>query len=125
MTASHAVHSLQKLHSTHLQPRFELLRTHAANTGAGLLYGGIAGAACTTAAFPFEFVRRQLQVQGVGGRPFRYKGVIDCTRQVVAERGLRGLFAGLGANLLKSPLNVAIVFGCYETLVTAAKVMQG
>jgi len=35
---------------------------------------------------------------------------------VVSKEGFRGLFRGLGANLLKSPLSIAIVFGTYESL---------
>lgn len=82
----------------------------------GLVFGGVSGLVCTTVAYPLELIRRRLQVQGFGGRPVLYSGMLDCTRKIVEKEGVKGLFRGLNANLMKSPLAVAIVFGCYETL---------
>jgi solute carrier family 25 citrate transporter 1 len=44
--------------------------------------------------FPTEYVKTQLQLDGRAARP-RYNGAIDCIRQTVAERGIRGLYRGL------------------------------
>jgi len=82
---------------------------------AGTIFGGVAGASCTTFAYPFELARRKIQVQGLKGRPVLYSGMLDCFKQVSKSEGVLGLYKGLAANMLKSPLNVAIVFGCYES----------
>jgi len=87
--------------------------------GLGLIFGGISGATCTSFAYPFELIRRKLQVQGLQGRPVLYKGVVDCGMKVVETQGFLGLYRGLAANMLKSPLNVAIVFGIYEGMMDA------
>jgi len=47
-------------------------------------------------------------VQGVGGRPVLYSGWMDCFRKTVAKEGYKGLYRGLGANMIKTPPSIAI-----------------
>jgi solute carrier family 25 phosphate transporter 23/24/25/41 len=87
----------------------------------GLGFGAVSGSFCVTAAYPLELIRRKLQVQGFGGRPIKYKGWFDCYKQVIAnEGGFRGLFRGLGANMVKTPPSIALTFGAYELLMKHA-----
>jgi solute carrier family 25 phosphate transporter 23/24/25/41 len=84
--------------------------------------GSIAGTVCTTLAFPFESVRRKLQLQGLANRPILYTGMRHCFRTVIREEGIKnGLFRGLLPNLYKSPLAVALIFSIHETLMSFAK----
>lgn len=81
-----------------------------------LAAGALAGAAGTTAAFPFERIRRVLQTQGVGGRPREYATVMEAGMGIVRKEGVSALFSGLKANLIKSPIGAAICFLTYEKL---------
>ncbi len=82
----------------------------------GLAFGAVSGSLCVTAAYPLEMIRRKLQVQGLGGRPVRYAGWVDCLKQSFAEGGARGLFRGWTANMVKTPPSIALTFGAYELL---------
>ena len=82
----------------------------------GLVFGAVSGTLCVSAAYPFEAVRRKLQVQGFGGRPVLYEGWWDCVKKVVGKEGARGLFRGLGANMVKTPPSIALTFWAYELL---------
>ncbi len=88
---------------------------------AGFAFGSIAGAICTTVAFPLESIRRKLQLQGLGNRAILYTGFRHCFRTVYKSEGLNGLFNGLVPNLMKSPLAVALIFSIHETLMAQAK----
>lgn len=52
--------------------------------------------------YPLNLARTKLQTQGVNGRPLLYRGVGHCMQSVVREHGVRGLFAGIGPNMMKS-----------------------
>lgn len=92
-----------------------------ASLGAGMF----AGAVGQTVAFPLELVRRRIQRGGVSSadgllpepRPGKTEpGVIDALMHVCRQDGLRGLYRGIGANYLKEPPAVAIMFATYELL---------
>ena len=70
----------------------------------------------TFVGFPIESMRRKLQAQGTGGRPVIYSGLIDAFRQNVANNGIRSLYVGCGANILKMAPAQAITFGCKDAL---------
>ena len=57
-----------------------------------------AGAASSSVAqfcsYPLALVRTRLQAQGAGGRPVKYKGMLDVIRKTVASEGVRGLYKG-------------------------------
>ncbi len=113
-----AYDSLKQLYSNTM---IKLGKKPVIDTSTGLVFGAISGSFCVSAAYPFELIRRKLQVQGFGGRPVKYEGWIDCFKQVVKnEGGYRGLFKGLGANMFKTPPSIAITFGTYEFLMKNA-----
>jgi solute carrier family 25 phosphate transporter 23/24/25/41 len=89
------------------------------NASTGVMFGAVSGTFCVSTAYPFESVRRKLQVQGVGGRPMLYNGWFDCVKKTVAQQGVRGLYKGLGANMIKTPPSIAITFGTYEWLMSS------
>ncbi|KAK9766702.1 mitochondrial thiamine pyrophosphate transporter, variant 2 [Basidiobolus ranarum] len=82
-----------------------------------LLCGGFAGVISKTGVFPFDLVRKRLQIQG----PHRTKYVIDtvpqytggvwaCIRQILYNEGFLGLYKGLLPGLLKAAPGSAITF---------------
>ena len=72
--------------------------------------------------FPLETVLHRLFLQGtrtiidntdtgLGVLPIitRYDGVVDCTRSIIVEEGVSGLFKGFGALVLQYTLHAAIL----------------
>ncbi|PSC68761.1 Calcium-binding mitochondrial carrier S [Micractinium conductrix] len=53
------------------------------------------------AAYPLALTRTRLQAQGIGGRPIKYRGMMDVLRKTVANEGVRGLYKGSLTNLAK------------------------
>ena len=64
--------------------------------------GACAGVVAQTITYPGDTVRRRMQTNGMGGAAKHYTGTIDCITQIVVKEGRAGMFAGYGANLMKS-----------------------
>lgn len=67
----------------------------------------------TLVAAPSERVKVLLQVQGQGGKA-AYSGPIDVLRKLYAEGGLRSVFRGTGATVLRDGPGSAVYFATYE-----------
>ena len=80
---------------------------------AQLLAGGSAGLVSQTAAYPFEVIRRRMQVGGAVGDGHRLR-VGEVARTVWRERGVPGFFVGLGIGYFKVVPMVAVSFWVYE-----------
>ena len=85
---------------------------------AELLAGGFAGLVSQTAAYPFEVVRRRMQVGGAVGDG-HLLGMAETARTVWAERGWKGFFVGLGIGYTKVVPMVAVSFFTYERMKVA------
>ncbi|GAM82186.1 hypothetical protein ANO11243_001650 [Dothideomycetidae sp. 11243] len=63
--------------------------------------GVMAGCTVSFIAAPIEHVKARLQVQYAANKAQRlYSGPIDCSRKLLNQHGVRGLYHGLGATLL-------------------------
>jgi solute carrier family 25 protein 16 len=82
------------------------------NTWAQLLAGGLAGMFSQTAAYPFEVIRRRMQVSGVNDGQFISIGAIS--KKIWNERGFRGFYVGLSIGYIKVIPMVACSFYVYE-----------
>lgn len=80
---------------------------------AQLLAGGIAGLVSQTSAYPFEVIRRRMQVGGAVGDGHRL-GIGETARLILREKGGRGFFVGLTIGYVKIVPMVAISFYGYE-----------
>ena len=80
---------------------------------AQLLAGALAGLVSQTSAYPFEVIRRRMQVGGAVGDGHRL-GMGEVARQVWMERGWRGFFVGLGVGYAKVVPMVSVSFWVYE-----------
>lgn len=80
---------------------------------AQLVAGGLAGMCSQTAAYPFEVIRRRMQVGGAvdsgGFLSFR-----QTAKLIYAESGVRGFFVGLSIGYMKVVPMVACSFYVYE-----------
>jgi solute carrier family 25 protein 16 len=82
------------------------------NTWAQLLAGGLAGMVSQTASYPFEVVRRRMQVGGVDNGQF--VSMKDVAKKVWIERGFKGFYVGLSIGFVKIVPMVACSFYVYE-----------
>ena len=81
-----------------------------------VLSGNLAGLCTTVVGTPMELVKCRLQVQKSGaeaGAP-RYSGNLDCLRQTVRHKGLRGLYTGHAAMSLRECVAFGVYFGAYD-----------
>lgn len=78
--------------------------------------GFIAGACGQTAAYPFDVVRRRMQLVQVAHHLPKYKSTFDALRLIVSTEGIRGLFLGISINYLKVAPATGISFLVYETV---------
>ncbi|KAL5074301.1 hypothetical protein RYX36_013285 [Vicia faba] len=78
-----------------------------------LLIGSAAGAISSTATFPLEVVRKQMQVGALSGRRV-YKDVLHALVSILEKEGIQGLYRGLGPSCMKLVPAAGISFMCYE-----------
>ncbi|KZT55256.1 mitochondrial carrier [Calocera cornea HHB12733] len=81
---------------------------------AGML--GAAGAAKTIASlitYPHEVVRTRLR-QPLDGGVVKYRGLLQTFALVIREEGVRSLYGGLSAHLLRVVPNAAVMYSIYE-----------
>ncbi|KAL6630034.1 hypothetical protein ACP70R_029799 [Stipagrostis hirtigluma subsp. patula] len=82
-------------------------------SAATLLIGSAAGAIASTATFPLEVARKQMQVGAVAGRQ-AYRNVLHAMYCIVKSEGVGGLYRGLGPSCIKLMPAAGISFMCYE-----------
>lgn len=90
-----------------------------------LLSGGLAGAVAQTVSYPFDVVRRRMQVEGLTedgssskNTPRIYTTTFKSLRIILQKEGIKGLFIGLSINYLKVAPAVGISFATYEFVKT-------
>lgn len=88
-------------------------RKHA--TVLNLAYGAVAGAAAQTASYPFEVVRRRMQVGGLL-RPDRFFGFWETVSFIYKRKGIPGFYVGLSIGYLKVIPLTAISFASWEAI---------
>lgn len=83
-----------------------------------LLYGAIAGACAEATTYPFEVVRRQLQLQVKGAK----MGTLATFIRIVENGGVPALYAGLIPSLLQVLPSASISYFVYECMKIVFKV---
>ncbi|CAG9770711.1 unnamed protein product [Ceutorhynchus assimilis] len=96
-----------------------------------LFAGSLAGLCAKTFIYPFDLVRKRLQIQGFGhardsfGIHFTCKGLIDCFSRIYYLEGARGFFKGLAPSLIKAVFTTALHFSTYEMICNVLMVFKG
>lgn len=88
-------------------------KTQRPSVVADLAVGAVSGAISQTASYPFEVVRRRMQVGGLT-RPDRWLGWRETARAVYTSGGWRGFFVGLGIGYLKIIPMTGISFAAWQ-----------
>jgi solute carrier family 25 (mitochondrial carrier protein), member 16 len=103
------------LQSTTLKGQRDAGRSHRSQltAPAELTSGAIAGLVSQTASYPFEVIRRRMQVGGAVGDGRRLK-IAETARMIWMERGWKGFFVGLTIGYVKVVPMVAVSFYVYE-----------
>ncbi|KAI0915865.1 hypothetical protein AcV5_003354 [Taiwanofungus camphoratus] len=69
------------------------------------------GWACTTgaalASYPLDTIRRRMMMTSGGN--VHYKSTIDAARQIIAREGVKALFGGAGANVLRGVAGAGVL----------------
>ena len=76
-----------------------------------MVVGGITGGIEICITYPTEYVKTQLQLDEKVGK---YKGIWDCGKQTVKEKGPFGLYRGLSVLVVGSIPKSAVRFGAFE-----------
>jgi len=78
--------------------------------------GALAGSISQTLTYPFDVLRRKMQVVGMrsGALGYQYNGALDAARVIIKTEGIRGMYRGLWPNLLKVAPSIATSFFTYE-----------
>ncbi|QLG72681.1 hypothetical protein HG535_0D03890 [Zygotorulaspora mrakii] len=114
-----APHAVLKLSDEEEELRNHKKQRIPLKTWAELFSGGLAGMASQTAAYPFEIIRRRLQVSTLAPRNMyehKFQSIGDITRIIYQERGWRGFFVGLSIGYIKVVPMVACSFFVYERM---------
>ena len=90
-----------------------------------ILTGSIVGCTEICFTFPFEYVKRQLQLQQQSSKLARaasvhFSGPLHCARFTVATRGVRGLYTGFQPFFLFAGPRSAVRFYAFEALSSLA-----
>ena len=83
--------------------------------GSKFLVAQTAAIAAGYTSYPFDTVRRRLQMQSEKPKEeWMYKGSVDCLTKIMKNEGLGAIFKGAGANVLRT-VGAALVLVLYET----------
>lgn len=80
---------------------------------ADLSIGALSGAIAQTVSYPFEIIRRRLQVGGLI-RPRGFVGWGETVRAIWTTQGWRGFYVGLSVGYVKVVPMTAVSFMCWE-----------
>ncbi|KAJ5542356.1 hypothetical protein N7461_008359 [Penicillium sp. DV-2018c] len=80
---------------------------------AQLFCGALAGIVAQTVSYPIDIVRRRIQVAGVVGDRL---SIVETSRRVFRERGVRGFYTGLSIGYVKMAPMVATSFYVYDRM---------
>ncbi|KAG5463047.1 MAG: mitochondrial carrier domain-containing protein, partial [Olpidium bornovanus] len=79
-----------------------------------LFAGGFSAIPATAFMTPTERIKCLLQIQSDSKGPAKYKGPVDAARKIFAEGGIRSLYRGTSATLLRDIPGSMAYFGGYE-----------
>ncbi|KAJ2162734.1 coenzyme A transporter [Coemansia sp. RSA 552] len=100
--------------STH-KARRRRRKTPELKAWAELTAGGLSGAVAQTASYPFELIRRRMQIAGAH-HPSQRASAVQIARDVWKSAGPRGFFVGLTIGYVKVVPMFAVSFYTYEKL---------
>lgn len=83
------------------------------NLMASFLLGWAITVGAGLASYPIDTIRRRMMM--TSGEAVKYKGSIDCGRTIINNEGVKSLFKGAGANILRGVAGAGVLAG-YDRL---------
>lgn len=74
---------------------------------AAFALGWVVTVSASTASYPLDTVRRRMMM--TSGQAIKYKGSLDAFEKIVAAEGIKSLFKGCGANILRSVASAGVI----------------
>lgn len=122
--------AVYKLFTNHIFNRIPYFQRYEGGLGtavessliANLLAGSIAGSVAKTLIYPFDLVKKRLQIQGFQqhrkafGRQMYCNGLLHCVKLTITEEGFSALFKGYWPSVLKAILTSALHFAAYDEI---------
>jgi solute carrier family 25 phosphate transporter 23/24/25/41 len=84
-----------------------------------LVSGLIAGWTTGVITYPFDIIRRRMQLRGSswnGGQMHNYSSVFQCIKQIYTEYGIRGFYKGLPPCMIQTPISVSVSLTGFEVI---------
>ena len=63
------------------------------------------------ASYPIDTIRRRMMMTSGAGAELQYKSSLDCGAQIVKKEGVKSLFKGAGANILRGVAGAGVLAG--------------
>ena len=63
------------------------------------LFSASTGSISQTLTYPFDVLRRKMQVKGMGALGYQYNGALDALQSILKTEGVRGLYRGVWPKL--------------------------
>lgn len=79
-------------------------------------FGGTAGMSATLFVQPLDLLKNRMQMSGEGTSVRQHKTSFHAARAILAQEGLRGMYSGLSAGLLRQATYTTTRLGIYSTL---------
>lgn len=80
------------------------------------IFGGSAGMSATLFVQPLDLVKNRMQLSGEGGKAKLYKNSFHAITTIIKNEGIRGIYAGLSAGLLRQATYTTARMGIYSSL---------
>nr|KAF6305498.1 solute carrier family 25 member 11 [Pipistrellus kuhlii] len=80
------------------------------------LFGGLAGMGATVFVQPLDLVKNRMQLSGEGAKTREYKTSFHALTSILKAEGLRGIYTGLSAGLLRQATYTTTRLGIYTVL---------
>jgi len=77
-----------------------------------IVSGGMTGILCVAINQPLDVLKTNLQ----GLNSHKYKGAIDCARQIVRKEGTTGLYKGYRPRMARVAIEVSVTFASYNAI---------
>ncbi|XP_030765919.1 mitochondrial thiamine pyrophosphate carrier-like [Sitophilus oryzae] len=97
-----------------------IIKTENTTLSSSLFAGSLSGLCSKAFIYPFDLVKKRLQIQGFHharehfGQTFHCKGLTDCFLKIYHVEGFPGYFKGLSPSLIKAVCATALHFSSYE-----------
>lgn len=72
--------------------------------------------AATCVVQPLDLVKTRMQISGAGGAKKEYANTFDAFTKILKNEGVRGIYRGLGAGLLRQATYTTTRMGVYTGL---------